>query len=76
MSDRQGYKDCTQNPGEYRIPVPAQNIIYREYAKKIIILKLSINELFFPGFFLELQENLLNELTQLDGIKCVGELYS
>ena len=70
MSGHQGYRGyCTHNPfGDYRIPVPAQNIIYRDYANKHgLILKLSVNELFFPNCYLHLQ-NLLNELNQLDGV--------
>ena len=66
----QGYRGyCTHNPfGEYRIPVPAQNIIYRDYAKKHgLNLKLSINELFFPNCFLQLQ-SLLTELNDLEGV--------
>ena len=60
---------CTHNAfGDYKMPVPAQNIIYRDYANKNILdLKLSVNELFFPNCFLQLF-GLINELDNLDGI--------
>lgn len=54
--------------GEYKIPVPAQNILYRDYAKKNNLnLKLSVSELFFEDCYLNLF-NLLNELPNLKGL--------
>ena len=50
------------------MPVPAQNIIYRDYAKKNKLdLKLSVNELFFPNCFLQLL-GLLDELDEIAGV--------
>ena len=70
MSMRQGYRGyCTHNSfGEYRMPVPAQNILYRDYANKYgLYYKISVNELFFKDCFLHLF-SLLEELDQLDGV--------
>ena len=50
------------------MPVPAQNILYREYANKHrLYFKLSINELFFPNSYLHLF-SLLDELDELEGV--------
>ena len=50
------------------MPVPAQNILYRDYANKHgLYLKLSVNELFFPNCYLHLQ-GLLEELDDLEGV--------
>lgn len=50
------------------MPVPAQNILYRDYASKHgLHFKLSVNELFFPECLLQLWE-LLEELDQLEGV--------
>ena len=70
MSMRQGYRGyCTHNSfGEYRMPVPAQNILFRDYSNKYgLYLKLSVNELFFKDCFLHLF-SLMEELDQLDGV--------
>ena len=70
MNEKKGYRGyCTHNSfGEYKIPVPAQNIIYRDYAnKQNLELKLSVNELYFQDCFLQL-ESLLTELETLQGI--------
>ena len=70
MSARQGFRGyCTHNSfGEYRIPVPAQNILYRDYANKHgLHFKLSVNELFFPNCYLHLR-GLLEELDYLEGV--------
>ena len=70
MKKSAGYKGyCTHNSfGEYRMPIPAQNILYRDYAiKHGQHLQLSTNELFFPNCFLNLY-NLTNELEELKGI--------
>ncbi len=70
MNEKKGYRGyCTHNSfGEYKIPVPAQNIIYRDYAnKQNLELKLSVNELYFQDCFLQL-ESLLTELENLQGI--------
>ena len=50
------------------MPVPAQNILYRDYANKYdLYLKLSVNELFFKDCFLHLFA-MLEELEELDGV--------
>ena len=50
------------------MPVPAQNILYREYSNRLgLHFKLSVNELFFPGCFLNLF-SLLNEIDEIGGI--------
>jgi len=70
MSMRQGYRGyCTHNSfGEYRMPVPAQNILFRDYSNKYgLYLKLSVNELFFKDCFLHLFA-MLEELEELDGV--------
>jgi sporadic carbohydrate cluster protein (TIGR04323 family) len=70
MKNLKGYRGyCTHNAfGEYRMPIPAQNIIYRDYANKNELhFKLSVNELFFPECFLNLY-SLLDELDQLKGV--------
>ena len=70
MKMRMGYRGyCTHSSfGEYRMPVPAQNIIYRDYTnKKGLHLKISVNELYFPDCFLQLH-SLLNELDELEGV--------
>ena len=67
---RQGYRGyCTHNSfGEYRMPVPAQNILFRDYSNKYgLYLKLSVNELFFKDCFLHLFA-MLEELEELDGV--------
>jgi sporadic carbohydrate cluster protein (TIGR04323 family) len=70
MLTRKGFRGyCTHNAfGEYRMPVPAQNILYRDYANKNgLYFKLSVNELFFKKCFLHLFA-LLDELEWLEGI--------
>ena len=38
--------------GDYKIPVPAQNIIYRDYVnKKGLLFKLSVSEIFVEGCY-------------------------
>jgi len=67
---KKGYRGyCTHNPfGEYRMPVPAQNILYREYSNRLgLHFKLSVNELFFPDCFLNLF-SLLKELEEIEGV--------
>jgi len=50
------------------MPVPAQNIIYRNYINKYNLhFKLSVNELFFPECYLQLF-SLLEELDRLKGV--------
>ena len=50
------------------MPVPAQNIICRDYANKHdLYLKLSVNELYFPNCFLNLF-GLLDGLEDLNGV--------
>ena len=60
---------CTPNRfGEYKIPIPAQNIIYRDYCKKHNFnFSLSRNELFFKESYI-IQNEILKELDQIDGI--------
>jgi sporadic carbohydrate cluster protein (TIGR04323 family) len=70
MTLRQGYRGyCTHNTfGEYRMPVPAQNILYRDYANKHNLYhKLTVHELFFPECFLNLW-GLFKEIDQLEGV--------
>ena len=70
MLSKKGFRGyCTHNSfGEYRIPVSAQNILYRDYAKKNeLYFKLSVNELFFQECFLHLF-TLLDELEGLEGV--------
>ena len=70
MTLRQGYRGyCTHNTfGEYRMPVPAQNILYRDYANKHNPYhKLTVHELFFPECFLNLW-GLFKEIDQLEGV--------
>jgi len=70
MTPRQGYRGyCTHNDfGDYQMPVPAQNILYRDYANKHDLhFKISVNELFFQGCFLNLW-GLVDELDNLEGI--------
>lgn len=65
-----GYRGyCTHNKfGEYKIPVPAQNIIYRDYVlKNNLHFKLSVSELFIKGSYITLY-SLLKELNSLEGI--------
>lgn len=65
-----GYRGyCTHNYfGSFRMPVPAQNIIYLDYVKKNNLkLKLSVNEFDIKGCFLNFKI-LLTELDSLDGI--------
>lgn len=60
---------CTHNRfGEYKIPVPAQNIIYKDYViKNNLHFKLSVSELFIEGSYVTLY-SLLKELNSLEGI--------
>ena len=60
---------CTHNHfGEYKIPVPAQNIIYRDYCKNNKYqFNLSRNELFFENSDIILNE-MLKELDDINGI--------
>lgn len=60
---------CTHNRfGEYKIPVPAQNIIYKDYVlKNNLHFKLSVSELFIKGSYVTLY-SLLKELNSLEGI--------
>lgn len=54
--------------GGYRISVPIQNIVLREYTvRKKLMFKLSVNELFFPNCYLQL-DHLLKELPKLEGV--------
>jgi sporadic carbohydrate cluster protein (TIGR04323 family) len=65
-----GYRGyCTSHSfGGFRIPVPVQNLILRDYAARTNrLFRLSINELNFPNCYLHL-ESLLRELPSLDGI--------
>ena len=70
MIQSYGYRGyCTHNTfGEYRLPIPAQNILYRDYANKNgLHLKLSVNELYFPGCYLNLH-SLMEDLPKLEGV--------
>ena len=70
VSNFGGYRGyCTHNSfGAFRMPVPAQNIIYLEYVKKNNLkLKLSINELDIKGCYLN-YKILVSELSKLDGL--------
>ena len=60
---------CTHNKfGEYKIPVPAQNIIYKDYVlKNNLHFKLSVSELFIKESYVTLF-SLLKELNSLEGI--------
>ena len=50
------------------MPVSAQNILYRDYANKHDLhFMISVNELFFPGCFLNLW-GLVDEIDQLEGV--------
>ena len=65
-----GYRGyCTHNRfGEYKMPVPAQNIIYKDYVlKNNLHFKLSVSELFIKGSYVTLY-SLLKELNSLEGI--------
>ena len=65
-----GYRGyCTHNKfGEYKIPVPAQNIIYKDYVfKNNLHFKLSVSELFIKESYVTLF-SLLKELNSLEGI--------
>ena len=51
-----------------KIPVPAQNIIYKDYVlKNNLHFKLSVSELFIKGSYVTLY-SLLKELNSLEGI--------
>jgi sporadic carbohydrate cluster protein (TIGR04323 family) len=70
MIKKQGYRGyCTHSSfGGYKIPVPAQNILFRDYSKKNNIhQKLSINELNFKKCYVQL-DYLLEQLHDLEGI--------
>ena len=70
MTKPSGYRTyCTHQPfGGFQIPVPVQNIVVREYARRNqLLLKLSVNELFLPGCYLGLQ-GLLEQLPRLEGL--------
>ena len=60
---------CTHNIfGEYKISVPAQNIIYRDYAtRNKFTLHLGTNELYFENCYLKLI-SLVEESNEYDGI--------
>lgn len=54
--------------GGYMIPVPTQNLVLRDYcARNNLLFKLSVNEFFFPGSYVQL-ENILVSLPTLEGI--------
>jgi sporadic carbohydrate cluster protein (TIGR04323 family) len=67
MKTFKGY--CTHNNfGGYALPVPMQNIIYLDYARKNSAkLLLSTNELYFHGCYVHLNE-LCQKITNINAI--------
>jgi len=67
MKTFKGY--CTHNNfGGYALPVPMQNIIYLDYAKKNSAkLLLSTNELYFPGCYVHLND-LCQKINNIDAL--------
>lgn len=68
-SQKSGFKGyCTHQPfGGMRIPVPGQNAVMRDYARRQgLEFKLSVNELNFPYCYLML-DVLLDQMTDLEG---------
>ena len=60
---------CSPNEfGGYKIPIPLQNTLYREYvSKNNLIFMLSINELYFKDCYIQLHDLILKS-TNVDGI--------
>ncbi|MBI3011665.1 MAG: hypothetical protein HYY58_04150 [Candidatus Omnitrophica bacterium] len=70
VSPRRGYRGYCTNAefGGHRIPVPVQNLMLRDYARRRnLFFKLSINELQFPNCYLQLM-GLLTQLPTLEGV--------
>lgn len=66
-SGYRGYVSCREFGG-FRIPVPVQTIVLREYcARNGFVYKLHVNENEFPHSYMVL-DGMLNELDGLEGI--------
>ena len=69
-SARKGFRGYCTNAefGGYRIPVPVQNLVLRDYVqRRNLLFRLSINELQFPNCYLQLL-GLLPQLATLEGV--------
>ena len=70
MINKLGYRGyATHNQfGDYKIPVPALNIIYKDYVNKNnLLFKLSVNEINVEGCYLTMMA-LLKELHEIKGV--------
>ena len=70
MAERRGFRGyCSPNRfGGFQLPIPAQNILYRDYClKNGLVFKLSMNEIYSPECVLQLL-NLLETLSDVEGI--------
>ena len=73
---REGFRGyCVhQSFNGLRVPVPLQNMLLRDFlARKGLMFKLSVNELDFPGCYVQLM-SLLDQLAELQGI-VMGSLF-
>lgn len=54
--------------GGYKIPVPVQNLVMRDYTqRKNLLFKLTVNEYYFPNCTLQL-DSLVGQLPSLEGV--------